>query len=154
MAAEHVFYGQTTTGVGGDMQMTTWSASRMVSAHAMAPSPIDLSDRIADEKEREEAEKKVMQRFEKLGNQLMNRTNDAPGQGDRAKRELITGLLGQAFVVAWNTIKANRDATDYIASRLVAAGELYGDEVTDLLDEARLVKPEIDVLDEASWPAI
>jgi SpoVK/Ycf46/Vps4 family AAA+-type ATPase len=154
MAAEHVFYGQTTTGVGGDMYMTTYAASRMVSAHAMAPTPIDLSDRIADPEEREEAEKKVMERFEKLGNQLMNRTGDSPGQGDRGKRPLMAGLLGQAFVVAWCTIRANRDATDYIASRLIAAGELYGDEVTDLLDEARLVKPEIDVLDEATWPVI
>ena len=33
-------------------------------------------------------------------------------------------------------------------------GELYGDEVTDLLDEARLRKPEIDVLDEDAWPVI
>jgi hypothetical protein len=31
---------------------------------------------------------------------------------------------------------------------------MYGNEVTDLLDEVRLVKPEIDVLDEATWPAI
>jgi hypothetical protein len=32
--------------------------------------------------------------------------------------------------------------------------ELYGDDVTDMLDEARLVKPEIDVLDEETWPKI
>src|SRR5262249_53798170 len=128
MAAEHVFYGQTTTGVGGDMMMTTYSAARMVAAHAMAPTPIDLSDRIADEKEREETEKKVMERFRKIGDQLMNRTGGGmmdtnpygAAQGDRAKRELMSGLLGQSFVVAWNTIKVNRDATDYIASRLVA----------------------------------
>ena len=48
----------------------------------------------------------------------------------------------------------NREGTDYVADRLIAAGELYGEEVTDLLDEARLRKPEIDVLDEATWPAI
>ena len=47
-----------------------------------------------------------------------------------------------------------QDSTDYIANRLIAAGELYGDEVTDMLDECRLVKPEIDVLDDTSWPVI
>jgi len=37
---------------------------------------------------------------------------------------------------------------------LVAKREMYGDEVIALLDEAELRKPEIDVLDEATWPAI
>jgi hypothetical protein len=41
-----------------------------------------------------------------------------------------------------------------VADRLVAAGELYGDEVVDLLEEAQLERPEIDVLDEATWPRI
>jgi hypothetical protein len=74
--------------------------------------------------------------------------------GDRDKRRLVAGLLGQAFVVAWNTVRENREGTDWVAGRLIAAGELYGDEVTTLLEDARLVKPQIDVLDEASWPVI
>ena len=41
-----------------------------------------------------------------------------------------------------------------VADRLVAAGELYGDAVVDLLEEARLERPEIDVLDEETWPRI
>ena len=53
-----------------------------------------------------------------------------------------------------SSIDENKDRTDYIADRLIAAGELYGDEVTHLLDECRLVKPEIDVLDETIWPVI
>ena len=57
-------------------------------------------------------------------------------------------------MVAWCTVRVNKESTDYIADRLIEAGELYGDDVTDLLDEARLVKPEIDVLDETSWPVI
>ena len=31
---------------------------------------------------------------------------------------------------------------------------MYGDDVTEMLDEARLLKPEIDVLDETAWPVI
>ena len=155
MAAEHVFYDQTTTGVGGDIGMVTWRAATMVGRHAMGPAPIDLSDRIADKEECEEAEQKVMERFEKLGLQLMHRSDmDFEAVKDPAKRKLIAALLGQAFVVAWNTVRLNKDSTDYIATRLIAAGELYGDDVTELLDESRLIKPEIDVLDERSWPVI
>jgi ATP-dependent Zn protease len=159
MAAEHVFYGQTTTGVGGDIGMVTAAAAGMVGYAAMAPAPIDLSDRIADKEEREKEEERVRERFEKLGVQLMQRASTdgnpyAATLGDPGKRKLVAGLLGQAFVLAHMTIRANKAGVDYIAGRLVAAGEMYGDEVITLLDEARLVKPEIDVLDEATWPVI
>ena len=85
MAAEHNFYGQTTTGVGGDIGMVTWRAAQMVGRHGMGPAPIDLTDRIADEEKREEAEKKVAERFEKLGLQLMHRSEHRArsGQGPR-----------------------------------------------------------------------
>jgi hypothetical protein len=155
MAAEHNFYGQTTTGVGGDIGMVTWRAAQMVGRHGMGPAPIDLTDRIADEEKREEAEKKVGERFEKLGLQLMHRSElDLEAAKDPAKRKLIAILLGQAFIVAWHTIRVNKDSTDHIATRLIAKGEMYGDDVTDMLDECRLVKPEIDVLDDSTWPVI
>ncbi len=103
-----------------------------------------------------------MERFEKLGFQLMHRSgggvmDDNPygaTLGDRDKRRLVAGLLGQAFVVAWNTVQLNREGTQHVAERLISAGELYGDDVTDLLDGAVLRKPAIDVTDEATWPAI
>jgi cell division protease FtsH len=159
LAAEHVFYDQNTTGVGGDLGSVTIHAAYMVGYHGMAPAPIDLSDRIADREEREEEEKRVMERFEKVGYQLMHRSTLPDGAYDATlkdpqKRKLIAGLLGQSFVVAWNTVKENREGTDYVAHRLIDAGELYGDDVVKLLDEARLRKPTIDVLDESSWPVI
>ena len=103
-----------------------------------------------------------MERFERLGHQLMHRSGGgmldddafASALGDPDKKRLIAGLLGQSFVVAWNTIRLNLDGTERVAERLISAGELYGDDVTDLLDGARLRKPEIDVTDDASWPAI
>jgi hypothetical protein len=139
--------------------MVTSAACRMVGFAAMGPTRVDLSDRIDAKDRLEEEEKRVMERFETLGNQLVQRAaNDgnpfAGVLGDPAKRKLVAGLLGQAFVIAHMTIRANKEKVDYIASRLVAAGEMYGNEVTDLLDEVRLVKPEIDVLDEATWPEI
>jgi ATP-dependent Zn protease len=160
MAAEIVFYGQNTNGVGGDLGMATNQAARMVGAAGMAPAPIDLSDRIADKEAREEAEKKVIERFELLGTKIMHRSagmNDSAfgaALGDPGKRRLAAGLLGQAFMISYETIKLNKDATERIAERLIAEGEMYGDDVTQMLDEARLVKPEIDVLDETTWPVI
>ena len=162
MAAEHVFYGQNTTGVGGDVGSVTHQAALMVGMHAMAPAPIDLSDRIADRERREEEEERVMERFEKVGFQIMHRSGGglmdgnpfAATLGDGHKRKLVAGLLGQAFVVAYATVKANREGTDYVATRLMSAGELYGDDVMRLLEDARLEKPDIDVLDEDTWPVI
>ena len=57
-------------------------------------------------------------------------------------------------MVAYNTVLQNREATSRVADELVEHGELYGDEVTSLLDGVGLRKPDIDVLDEATWPAI
>jgi cell division protease FtsH len=162
MAAEHVFYGQNTTGVTGDLGSVTNRAAMMVGLRAMGPAPIDLADRIEDPEERAAEERRVMERFERIGYQLMNRSGGglmdenpfAATLSDDRKRPLVAALLGQSFVVAYQTVVQNRAGTDYVAERLIAAGELYGEEVTGLLDDARLEKPEIDVLDEATWPAI
>jgi cell division protease FtsH len=164
MAAEHVFYGQNTTGVGGDVHSTTFHAVRMVGRHAMGPTRVDLEDRIEDPRQRAREERRVMRRFEELGNQIMHRSGGggllgeddglAGVQADGEKRRLAAGLIGQAFVVAYCSVKHNKAGVELVADRLVAAGELYGDAVVELLDEAQLERPEIDVLDEETWPRI
>jgi cell division protease FtsH len=162
MAAEHVFYGQSTTGVTGDVNSVTHQAALMVGLRAMGPAPIDLSERIEDPELRSREEERVMERFERIGYQIMHRSGGGIMDGnpfaatlsDGRKRPLVAQLLGQAFLVAYQTVLQNKEGTDYVAERLIAAGELYGEEVTDLLDDARLHKPEIDVLDEATWPTI
>ena len=42
MAAEHVFYGENSVGVGGDIQSATWRVARMVGMSGMGPEPISL----------------------------------------------------------------------------------------------------------------
>ena len=74
MAAEVVFYGQNTTGVGGDVRSVTWLAGRMVGFAAMAPQRVDLSDRIEDPELREAEEDRIMERFERIGTQIMHRS--------------------------------------------------------------------------------
>ena len=135
----------------------------MVGFAAMAPMPIDLSDRIEDPELRTVEEDRVRDRFRHLGEQIMHRSGgggpfqtDVLGSivSDSGKRALVAGLLGQAFVVAYNTIRHNRAGTEQIADVLVARRELHGDEVVEVLDAARLSKPQIDMLDEAAWPVI
>jgi ATP-dependent Zn protease len=162
LAAEHVFYGQNTTGVTGDVNSVTHHAALMVGFRAMGPAPIDLSERIQDPDARREEEERIMERFERIGYQIMHRSGGGMMDGnpfaatlsDPRKRPLVAQLLGQSFFVAYQTVVQNKEGTDYVAGHLIAAGELYGEEVTDLLEDARLRKPEIDVLDEAQWPAI
>jgi ATP-dependent Zn protease len=162
MAAELVFYGQNTTGVGGDVASVTARAAGMVGYAAMSPTLVDLTDRIADEAEREAAEKKVTDRFLRIGNQIMHRSGSGMFDSqplnavlaDPEKRKLVAALIGQAFVVAYNTIRHNTEATGKVADALVEKRELYGNDVVQLLDSVGLKKPEIDLLDEAAWPAI
>jgi cell division protease FtsH len=162
MAAEHVFYGQNTTGVTGDVGSVTSRAALMVGFRAMGPAAVDLRDRIEDPEERAEAEERIAKRFERIGFQIMNRSGGgvmdqnpfAATLADGEKRPLVAALLGQSFVVAYQTVLQNREATDRVAQQLIVDKELYGDDVTSLLDGVGLRKPAIDVLDEATWPAI
>ena len=66
----------------------------------------------------------------------------------------MAALLGQAFVAAYVLVIRNEDAVETVALTLMERGEMYGNEVVDLLDHVGLVKPEIDVLDEATWAKV
>jgi hypothetical protein len=43
---------------------------------------------------------------------------------------------------------------DRIAEKLIQRKEMHGDEVVELLDSVDLVRPKIDLLDEAAWPPV
>ncbi|MGZ4200648.1 MAG: AAA family ATPase [Thermoleophilaceae bacterium] len=162
MAAERVFYNENSTGVGGDVYSATSAAKWMVGMCAMAPEPVELDGRVSDE-EREEQTEKIMRRFERIGVDIMNRAGSGSMLAsdpldsvlaDRDKRRSVAILLGQAYITAYNFILLNRDKVEQIAEVLVERREMYGDEVVELLDRARLRMPEIDLLDEATWPKI
>src|SRR5205085_5909408 len=154
-------YGETSNGVGGDLEHATSRAATMVGVAGMGPKPIDLHGaKFADETEAETRER-IMKRFEAIGTQLMNRTRGsadfhadpvASVLRDPHKRALAAQTLGQAYVTAANFVVANRDAVQKIADAVVAKRELFGDELVELLESASLRQPEIDYLDEASWP--
>src|SRR3954454_3609145 len=163
MAAEHVFYGENSTGVGGDVQSATSRAAWMVGMCGMGPEHVDLhGPRFDTEEEAREAEEQLMERFERIGIQIMNR---AAGQreagdpmaailGDPAKRIAAAQILGQAYITALCLIRHNREQTLRVAETLVERKELHGDEVVEVLDAAGLEAPTIDVNDETIWPKL
>jgi ATP-dependent Zn protease len=168
MAAERVFYGENSTGVGGDVQSATARAAWMVGACGMAPERPELNGRgngtparrtrTADTKRDE-----IMQRFEEIGLQIMNRTGDggplghdplAGVLGDRDKRGLAAQLLGQAYVTAYALISHNKKAVEQIADSLIEKKELFGDELVEILETAKLKIPTIDLTQAKAWPAV
>jgi cell division protease FtsH len=163
MAAEHVFYGENSTGVGGDVQSATTRAAWMVGMCGMGPEPIDLNGRLFDsEEERRVEEDRVMERFERIGLQIMNRARGAREQGDAiatilgdpSKRAAAAQILGQAYITAVCLIRHNREKVLHIAETLVNRRELHGDEVVEVLDGVALEAPHIDVTDETTWPKL
>jgi ATP-dependent Zn protease len=156
MAAERVFYGQTTSGVGGDIQTVTRLAALMVGAAGMGPEPLDLGD-AGDAKD----EERVLRRFEDIGLKLMNRTGSVQDHDvaasvlmDRDKRSLAAQLVGQAYVTAHNFVRQNRKGIEKIADEVVARREIYGDELVELLDGAKLQPAKLDLLEEKTWPTL
>ena len=161
MAAERVFYGENSNGVGGDVMSVTAQAAYMVGASAMGPQPFEITPNEGETQE--EAKQRILERFEKIGLQIVNRTGGGGPftenpigmvLGDRDKRALVGQLLGQAYVAAHNLILANRDAVEEIADVLSARRELFGDELLELLDGAKLTIPEVDLSEESSWPTM
>src|SRR4051794_7119332 len=162
MAAEREFYGENTNGVGGDLQSATSRVASMVGAAGMGPEPLDLRGRVPKEL-LEETEQRIMDRFERIGLQIMNRASAgsalqgdwiASSLGDPAKRKAAAQILGQAYITALCCVRHNREAVARIAEVLVQKKELYGDEVVDLLRESSLEAPVIDILDESIWPKL
>ena len=164
MAAEHAFYGQNSSGVGGDLGFATQSAAMMVGTAGMGPDHIEIPEgaRMADENE-SEARERIMKRFEKIGLTLMNRTRGsadfhadpvASVLHDPFKRAQAAQILGQAFLTAHNFIEHNREAVEKVADAVIEKQELFGDDLIRLLDSVNLQKPEIDLAKEETWPTL
>jgi cell division protease FtsH len=163
MAAEQVFYRQTSSGVGGDLASATQLAALMVGMWGMGPVEPDLEGRFDDDEVARKERDGLMERFERLGLRLMNRARGGTMMqpdpissvlGDPSKRTTVAQLLGQAYVTAYNLVRNNRDGVQRIADTLVERREMHGDEVVSLLDSVGLSKPQIDLLDPATWPKL
>ncbi len=160
MASEYVFFGETSEGVSGDTAAATTKAAMMVGAIGMAPISPSLED-ISDPVEREIAERKLVRRFERIGTRIVNSSSAgstlegdpvAAALDDRDKRAMVNQFLGQAFMTAYWFVRHNRRGTELVADALAERGELFGDDVVQLVAKADLSMPTIDMRDETLWP--
>ena len=161
MATELVFYGQTENGVGSDLNSVTNVAAGMVGTAGMAPKPIPVTSAPKGETI-EQVRERLDKRAEQLGLQLLNRTRSGGVQADPIasiltdayKRQAAAQIVGQAFVIAYNFIRLNENKVERVAEVLLEKQEIYGDELTGLLDAQKFEKPEIDWTKDESWPPI
>jgi ATP-dependent Zn protease len=166
MAAEHVFFGENSQGVGGDLYSATATAASMVGMWGMGPDELPISivpNRRLKPGEQPDAPRLAKERLEEIGNQIMNRassggafTGDPIGNvlSSPGKRTAVAVLLGQAYVTAYALMVANRAAIEKIAEVLIDRKEMHGDEVGDLLASVGLVQPEINLSDDSTWPTV
>ena len=161
MAAEHVFYGENSRGVGGDLGQATARAASMVGVWGMAPPPVELSGAKFDDETAKETQERIQKRFQSIGMRLMNRTRGsadfhadpvASVLRDPYKAALAAQFLGQAFATAYAFVVHNKDKVDKIASAVEDRKEIFGDDLNQLLDSVGLEKPEIDWTKEETWP--
>src|SRR4029077_17914741 len=137
LACEHVFYGENTSGVFGDLSSATAIACRMVGTIGMGP------DRLSPE---------MSARAVNFGEQLISVAEIPAGlhaqgtwQGavlsNPRGRRVVAQLLGAAYIDDWRLMNVTKDATDQAAEALIVQGELVGDEISGLLDSVGLREP-------------
>ena len=163
MAAEQIFYGENSVGVGGDLDVATASAAQMVGVYGMRDALPDLAPFTKNSASTEAAERRLRKRFQDVGSKLMNRShtpNPFSGRSlgavleDERKRDEAAVFLGHAFMRAYWLILHNKAATERVADAVLEQKELYGDQVVDLLDSLNITIPDIDPTDESNWPRI
>ncbi len=129
LACEHVFYGEGSTGVYGDLRSATAIACRMVGTVGMGPDRLDpaMSAKAAN-----------------IGEQLISVAQIAEGMHEQGTwvgavlngrgRRVVSQILGAAYIDCWRLMNVNKEAIDQAVEALLAqGGELMGDEVTGLL---------------------
>ena len=157
VTAEHVFYGENTEGVGGDMQGIASLAARMVGHYGMAPErlPMPKSMTLSEETE---ARKKLNDYLEDTGGKLLAvaslSDHYASALGRPDKRALAARLVGQAYLVSYKFTEQNKEGIRRVADVLVDQRELNGDEVTELLNSLHLKPAVVDYLEERTWPRL
>ena len=133
---------RTRTASAATSPSVTARAALMVGGAAMGPQPFHVTP--SDGETEEQAREEVLDRFEKIGLQIMARAGGggpfeadpiAGVLGDPSKRTVAAQILGQAYVTAHNVAR-REPARDRARSRTRSrtSGEIMGDE---LLEPAR-----------------
>jgi ATP-dependent Zn protease len=137
LACEHVFYGENTSGVYGDLRSATWIACRMVGTIGMGADNLDpqMSAKAANIGEQLISVAQVTEGAHEQGTWAGAVLNSPRG------RRVVGQLLGAAYIDDWRLMNVNKEAIDQAAEALIAQGELMGDEIAGLLDSVGLRAP-------------
>jgi ATP-dependent Zn protease len=137
IASEHVFYGENTSGVFGDLMSATAIACRMVGTIGMGPDKLDaqMSAKAANFGEQFISVADIAQGVHAQGTWVGAVVNSPRG------RRIVAQLLGSAYIDDWRLMYVNQEAIDQAAEALIAQGELVGDEISGLLDSVGLRAP-------------
>ena len=111
LAAEHVFYGENSSGVGGDMRSVAYQAASMVGHYGMAPERLPMPATMTQTEEKE-ARKRLDEYLEDTGGKLLAvaslSDHYAQALGRPDKRALAARLVGHAYLVAYKFAEQNR----------------------------------------------
>jgi ATP-dependent Zn protease len=137
IACEHVFYGENTSGVFGDLMSATAIACRMVGTIGMGPDKLDaqMSTKAANFGEQFISVADIASGVHAQGTWVGAVVNNPRG------RRVVAQLLGSAYIDDWRLMYVNKEAIDQAAEALIAQGELVGDEISGLLDSVGLRAP-------------
>ena len=161
LAAEHVFYGENTSGVGGDMSSVAhqaahaWSATRRWAAGAHRRSPATMTPTAR----RRRRARSSTTYFLDIGGKLLavaslgDHYAERPARARQATR-WPQRIVGHAYLVAYKFAEQNRAAISQVADDLVERRELNGDEITELMDSLHMKPAVVDYLEERTWPRL
>jgi cell division protease FtsH len=157
LAAEHVFYGENTSGVGGDMSSVAHQAAIMVGHAAMPPERVPMPATMTRSEE-EAARKRLDDYFLDTGGKLLAVASLSDHYAEALtrpdKRTLAARIVGHAYLVAYKFAEQNKDAISRVADELVERRELNGDEITELMNSLHLKPAVVDYLEERTWPRL
>jgi ATP-dependent Zn protease len=117
-AAEELFFGDVSTGPGGDLQYATSVAAQMVGASGMAGSLVSFA---------------AVQASSLADPGLVGRVLEDP-EGRRSVEE----LLARQREAARDLLDANRHLVEALRDALLERHELIGSEITDVLEAAHV----------------
>ena len=87
------------------------------------------------------------------GGPFGQRPDRAASSPTRDKRSMAAQILGQAYVLGATTSSwTTRTPSSRSPTTLVERRELFGDELVEMLDGAKLQMPTIDYASEDAWP--
>lgn len=140
LACERVFYGENSVGVGGDLQMVTRQAARMIGTAGMGGEtlPLELARKAVGIGE------SLISVVDMMGGLMEGGSLTAAAMHNPLGRRTMALILGSAYIDDWRLMWVNKEAIDRAAERLMASSELVGDEIKQLLDSVGLRFPNED----------